>query len=623
MIRKVTTFATLKTPTNFIMKLIPFIILITIFSVAGHAQETPQRQNLDSIVINSSRIDLPFKENSRTISIITRADIKNSASTNVADLLQQVAGVDVRRRGADGTQADLYIRGGSFDQTLLLIDGMKMEDAQTGHHTLNMALPLEVIERIEVIKGPAARVFGQNAFTGAINIVTKKQTDDMVSLGVQAGSFGQKNADVTVGSNLENSSHIIHVSRHLSDGYRYNTDYDNQSYFVKSIFNKNKLPISFIANYQERKFGANGFYASPAAKDQYEETQTSLVGFSTEIKTEKFTWKPRLYWRRNQDMYVFIRDNPSVYRNLHQTNKIGMEVNASYQSKLGITGFGMDLSQTYIASNNLGNHDRFTTNLFLEHRFSLLNDALSITPGIAVSYFSDFKFHAFPGVDIGYHLSDNLQLYGNIGYTYRVPTYTDLYYSSPTELGNENLDPEEAISEELGVKFNHKGFRIAAAFFNRDSKKLIDYVKTDLADPWQATNIAELNTMGFEINTNYAFFMANFTQNIGINYTFLEEDLKDVSANFSRYSVNSLKHQFVATIRSQFFKNLSQSIVYRYAERTVGESYNVYDASLNYQLKAFEFSITANNIFQADYTETNLVPAPKGLVLFGLKYRFN
>jgi len=604
------------------MKLFPFIILLLIFSFKGNAQESPQ-QALDSVVITSSRIDLPFKENSRTITIITSADIKNSATTNVADLLQQVAGVDVRRRGADGTQADLYIRGGSFDQTLLLIDGMKLEDAQTGHHTLNMALPLEVIERIEVIKGPAARVFGQNAFTGAINIVTKKQTDDMVAVGVQAGSYGQKNADITVGSNLENSSHIIHVSRNLSDGYRYNTDYDNQSYFVKSVFNKNKLPITFTGNYQERKFGANGFYATPADIDQYEETQTSLVGFSTEIQTEKFTWKPRLYWRRNQDMYVFIRDNPSVYRNLHQTNKIAAEVNASYKSALGITGFGVDLSQTYIASNNLGNHNRFATNLFLEHRFTFLNDALSITPGVAVSYFSDFKFHAFPGVDLGYQLSNNFQIYGNIGYTYRVPTYTDLYYTSPSELGDENLDPEEAISEEFGVKFNHNGLRISAAFFNRDSKNLIDFVKENDSDPWQATNLFELNTKGFEVNTNYAFFMANFTQNIGVNYTFIEDDLKDVSSNFSRYSINSLKHQFVATFRSQFFKNLSQSIVYRYAERTIGDSYNVYDARINYEFNAFQFSVTANNIFQADYTETNLVPAVKGLVLFGLTYTFN
>ncbi|MFD2551331.1 TonB-dependent receptor plug domain-containing protein [Bizionia sediminis] len=603
------------------MKLLPLGLLLLVTIKTSLAQESPQ-QALDSVVITSSRIDLPFKENSRTISIITSTDIKNSATTNVADLLQQVAGVDVRRRGADGSQADLYIRGGSFDQTLLLIDGMKLDDAQTGHHTLNMALPLEVIERIEIIKGPAARVFGQNAFTGAINIVTKKDMNTGLTLQAEGGSYGQKNAAITVGSNFENSSHIIHVSKNTSDGYRYNTDFDNQSYFIKSILNKNSLPISFIANYQERKFGANGFYASPAAKDQYEETQTSLVGFSTEIKSGKLTWKPRLYWRRNQDMYVFIRNNPDVYRNLHQTNKISAEVNASYQSGLGITGFGLDVSQTYIASNNLGNHNRFTTNLFLEHRFSLLNDALSITPGVAVSYFSDFKFHAFPGVDIGYQVTDNFQLYGNIGYTYRIPTYTDLYYTSPTELGNEQLDPEEAISEEIGVKFTYKGFRFSGAFFNRDSKKLIDYVKNDLASPWQATNIAELNTMGFEAQTDYSFFMANFTQKMSLGYTFLEDDLKEVSSNFSRYSVNSLKHQFVATFRSQFFKNISHSIVYRYAQRTIGDSYNVYDASLNYEFKNFNFSVTANNIFQADYTETNLVPAVKGLVLFGLTYQF-
>jgi len=153
-------------------KKINFILVLCI-SIQSFSQD--KVQELDSIVINSSRISLPFKKNSRTITIIKAKDIKNSAATNVADLLQQVTGVDIRRRGTGGGQSDLYIRGGGFDQTLLLIDGIKMDDAQTGHHTMNAALPIEVIERIEIIKGPAARIFGQNAFTGAINIVTKKR----------------------------------------------------------------------------------------------------------------------------------------------------------------------------------------------------------------------------------------------------------------------------------------------------------------------------------------------------------------------------------------------------------------------------------------------------------------
>ncbi|MBT4413344.1 MAG: TonB-dependent receptor, partial [Polaribacter sp.] len=196
------------------------ILSFALMQMTLFAQENKKVQKLDTILIKSTRIDLPFKENSRTINVVTSAAIKNSAATNVADLLQQVAGVDIRRRGTAGSQSDLYIRGGGFDQTLLLIDGIKMDDAQTGHHTMNAALPLEVIERIEIIKGPAARVFGQNAYTGAINIVTKKKLSNKVSINLEAGSFGQLNYSATVGKEYENTSIIAHAGSLNSDGYR-------------------------------------------------------------------------------------------------------------------------------------------------------------------------------------------------------------------------------------------------------------------------------------------------------------------------------------------------------------------------------------------------------------------
>lgn len=141
---------------------------------------------------------------------------------------------------------------------------------------------------------------------------------------------------------MSTSSHLVNYSRSLSDGYRYNTDYDNQQYFVKSIFNKTGLPVEMIATYTDRKFGSNGFYASPAAIDQYEETQASLLGISTMIQEENLMIKPQVYWRRNQDEYVYLRHNPSAYRNLHISNKVGVELNASFTSSIGVTGFGVD-----------------------------------------------------------------------------------------------------------------------------------------------------------------------------------------------------------------------------------------------------------------------------------------
>ncbi len=597
----------------------------TLFLVATSsiiAQQTQTRQELDTVLIKSTRIDVPFKENARTIQIITADIIKKSAATNVAELLQQVAGVDIRRRGTAGSQADLYIRGGGFDQTLLLIDGIKMDDAQTGHHTLNATLPIEVIERIEIVKGPAARIFGQNAFTGAINIVTKKKLNSTVSANIEAGSFGQLNGSVTFGKETENTTIIAHIGTLTSDGYRTNSDYENYNYFFKGTFNKQKQPINVIATFFDRKFGAQNFYTPPSfGLNEYEETQNSLLGISTTFQSEKFKITPRLYWRRGQDIFLLQRDNPSFYRNLHITNKVGAEANASYTSSLGITGFGLDISRVSISSNNLGDRNRTMVNLFLEHRFKTGN--FDITPGVAVTYFSDFKFHAFPGLDIGYKVSDNLRAYGNIGYTYRIPTYTDLYYNDSSTTGNPNLKPEEALAQELGLKYNTNNFYATVSVFNRDADNLIDFIRPNTtATKFEATNIAEVNTKGFEFDANYTFKIKDYNQSLAVGYTFLEDNIKDQDRDLSRYRLNTLKHHFTTRLRTQLFKNVSQNIIYKHAERTDGQSYNVWDASIIFNFNKFDFTVTANNIFNAEFIETGFVPMPESNVLFGLRYSF-
>ncbi len=601
-----------------------FLVAIVFCSVLVNAQESkPKPDSLQEVVVTSSRIDLPFKENSRTIQIIMAIDIKKLGVTNVADALQQIAGIDVRRQGVNGMQADLYIRGGGFDQTLLLIDGIKVDDPQTGHHTLNLALPIEVIKRIEVIKGPAARIFGQNAFTGAVNIVTKDVDENAVVAKIQGGSFGQFIAEATGTVSLKESSHIVHFSKNFSEGYRHNTDFDNTNYVLKSQFNKNKLPINLLTAYAERKFGANGFYGIPTATEQYEATQASLVGLSTVIKSGNFTWKPSVYWRRNQDEYHYIRSNPSIYRNLHITNKFAAELNGSYESKVGITGFGLEMAKYYISSNRLGDNSREMASVFLEHRFRFLDKKFDVTPGIAVSYFSDFDSKAFPGLDLGYQISSNFRVYGNLGYTYRVPTYTDLYYIGPQAVGNENLQPEEALAEEIGMKWLTTRFDFTFAAFNRDANDLIDYVRLTASDVvYTPQNIQDVNTKGFETQVDFRFAFHSLPQKIKLGYTFIEDNVKQSNAAYSRYAINSLKHQFIGNYAMEWFKNFSNSIGYRYVERTSGVSYNIWDVSACYQLQALEFSVYANNIFNTDYIEAGMVPMPKGNILFGMKYLF-
>ena len=577
-----------------------------------------QVQSLDSVTIESTRIDLPFKENSRTISIITAEVIEDSPATNLAELLQQEAGIDIRRQGIYGMQADLYIRGGSFDQTLLLIDGIKVEDPQTGHHTLNIALPLEVIKRIEIIKGPAARIFGQNAFTGAINIVTKTNGDLKNNVGFQLGSYNQQHATATLGKSLDNASVMGHASINSSEGYRYNTDFQNQNYFLKSSFNTKTTPIDVIATFSERKFGGNQFYAIDA-KEQYEETQSSLVGISTIIKRGDLKISPQLYWKRNQDMYLYIRNNPSVYRNLHISNKVGIQINSSYSSSIGVTGFGIDVAKVKMNSNRLGNRERWMGNFFLEHRFSLLDNKLDVTPGVAINYFSEFDFNAFPGIDLGYRINDSFRVYANAGYTYRVPTYNDLYYVGRQDIGNENLVPERAISEEIGLKYFGDKLTASVAFFNRDSDNLIDYTKENEDDKWQSNNLKRLNSNGIEAQLSSPFKLGQYTQSLSLGYTYLNEDLGTVKSNFSKYVINSLNQHLTANIKTQFSKNFSQSVVYKFADRANGENYSVVDVQLKLMINTLELTLTGNNIFNASYIETGIVPMPKGNVLVGLR----
>ena len=580
---------------------------------------------LKEVVLSSNRLEIPLSQNSKTVQVITANQIRQSGVTHVVDLLQQIAGVDIKRRGAGATQADLNIRGGTFDQTLLLIDGIKLDDGQTGHHTLNFLPPPKMIERIEIIKGPGSRAYGQNAFTGAINIITKKVTPKTMTLDLQKGNYDQTNGSIFLGNTSEKTSVLGFVSRNTSDGYRYNTDYDQNQFFIKSSFNRHKTPLEFIASYSGRKFGSNGFYATPSARDQYEETQASLISLSQRYTKGSWIFKHKLYWRRGQDMYEYIRNKPEIYRNLHVTNKLGTAFDSSLVSDWGLTGMGVDISRVSIRSNNLGDRSRTMMNFFMEHRFYLFNKSVDITPGLVANYFSDFGSHSFPGIDIGWQISPKLRLYANSGATFRIPTFTDLYYSDRTTSGNANLKPEEATSSEVGVRFFSPKVSFSFTFFSRKAKNLIDYVKNAKDDniPFKAENIQQINTSGIDFELTHRIKINSLIHEFKISYSYLENNLKNDGYNFSRYSINNdLKNHYVFNYQLPIHKDFNAYLVYKYVERISGDSYSVVDVSAQWRISRWQVSLYFNNIFNTEYWESNLVPMPKGNGLLGLSYSF-
>jgi len=585
-----------------------------IFLLGFQFHITAQETVLDEVVVSSPRIELSTNQQSRSVTTLTAEEIKKSGATTLIDALTDVAGIELRSRGAQDVQSDIYIRGGGFDQVLLLIDGIKVDNPQTGHHTLNAIIPIEMIERVEILKGAAGRVYGQNAFSGAINIVTKKSSAEDLKVTFSGGSFDYQKAALFAVDQHESSSHTLYAETISSEGYRYNTDYNNHNYLWKSSWETNQEPIELLASFNNRRFGANGFYASPTFTDQHEATQSSLLGLTTSINGD---WhiKPKLYWKRGQDEFILFKNDPSIYRNMHITNKIGGEVNASKKHALGTTGIGFELAYVSIQSNNLGEHARTLAHGYLEHRF--VSSRWDVTPGFSVSHYNDQDTFFYPGIDIGFQINGGSRLFFNSGYTYRIPTYTDLYYNDPTTLGNESLLPENALSTELGFRHRQNNWKLSISLFQRDAKNYIDYVVLAGEERWQATNIDQILSQGGEVDV-----VVNISRHkFAMGYAYLNDDVDSISSKLSRYAINSRKHHLSTRWTISWNSFITSSVSYRYAEQDSGYHFNVVDANMAVAKGRVKFSLSAHNILNAAYTEQNLVPMPKGHVLLSLQYQ--
>lgn len=619
-------------------KAIPFLVALCLSAAYAEAQQDTTNNNLNEVMVRENRLKLPFSKQNRNIWIIDNQQIKNLPSRSISELLSYVAGVDVRQRGPGGVQADISIDGGTFDETLVLINGVKVSDPQTGHNMMNLPISMDDIDHIEVLRGSASRIYGLNALTGAINIVTKSVTSTGISANVFTGSSFKKNESGDLYGNygiratgtlaLKESSHMFSVGQEAGNGYRHNTAFDNQKVFYQGKVNVGKTDqLDLTGGYTHNNYGANGYYSAPGDIEAEETVNTAIaaIAYKTQL-TSFWTLLPRLSYRNNVDDYLYIKQTPDKFHNHHVTQVISAELNNTFDTGIGEFGLGLEGRKEKINSSNLGKRNRDNLGTYAEYKFDMV-DHLLVNVGTYVNYNSDFGWQALPGIDAGYTFLGNWKVFANVGTGERLPTYTDLYYKGPTNIGNDQLRPEKSRYAEGGLKYNSNHFVLNASVFKRRITDFIDWVKNVTTDPWQPKNFSQLNTMGYTLSADYnigvmqnsSFFNS---MRFGLAYTNLDPKVKTTipMATISRYAVESLKNQLTGTVNTDFLKVMSVTLTARYCERISYKDYTIIDARVAYKLKKSSIYFDALNIFDVNYIEAGAVPMPGVWASLGYKF---
>ncbi|RAJ80279.1 iron complex outermembrane receptor protein [Chitinophaga dinghuensis] len=619
-----------------------FFMLLTCMASSAAAQQQPDTtgkiRSLDEVIVQENRLSAPLKQSNRNITIISRRQIDAMAAVSINEVLAFVPGLDVRQRGPGGVQADIGLDGGTFDQTLVLVNGIKITDPQTGHNIMNLPVSLNDVDHIEVLRGAAARIYGINALNGAINIITRKAAASGAEVNGNLGSSFHRDDNnklynsYSLGASgavvKDKSNQSLSASMNAGNGYRYNTAYQNTKALYQGDFRMNRdNSVSVLAGYVDNQYGANAYYAAPGDIESKEYVKTALAAVSSSHKiTSNWLMTPRISYRFAEDDYRYIKTTIAKARNLHNTNIVDAELNNTFDTKIGLFGAGVEARYEHINSSNLGNHERTNLGAFAEYK-TRGDKRLNFSLGGYLNYNTMYGWQFFPGADVGFNITPDLKVYATAGTAQRLPTYTDLYYKSASIIGNDQLGPEKAVYTELGIRKYAGKFNFAASGFYRQISDFIDYVKDSLPQPWQPQNFQRADTKGLTGSVGYNTILQEkgFFNSLGLNvgYNYLSPDFKgdDTHNKISRYVIESLRHQFIAGARTNIAGHFSVSANMRYCKRINYKDYTLIDARIAYHQPRFKIYADATNLLDVTYIEAGAVPMPGRWMTLGASFK--
>ena len=570
-----------------------------------------QQLSLQEVLVVSHKAEVN-SEAYRLITQVSQAEIEALPIQTVADILQYLPGVDVRTRGANGAQADISMRGGTFDQVLVLLNGVPLSDFHTGHYALNIPVSTEMIERVEVLQGTSANLHG--AFSGAINIVTKttppqpspQGREHDLALKLTAGMNGLVNPEVAASIQKDEALFNLSAEYSRAEGYyaprpteKEATACRNSDFQLANIYFQTRwrgLDVQAGAQWKDAGLGMGYGFGS---QDQFDATRTAFASGRYEHRWGAWRLDAQAAYRANYDRYEWHRDQ-RLYGNFHFAQTASAALSAHYASKIGTTSFGVSVRNENMHSTNLGDTinpdgqvpnvadfpladvrvldlikggNRFHTNYYAEQTFYYAG--LSASIGINGTYNTQFGHHLGGGANIGYEFKKAGTIYVNANRSLRMPTFTDLYYNAGNQLGNRNLKPEEAWLLSVGYKGNLSSLpcgegrggviSFSADWYYRWGKNIIDwvYVPTDTKRPFHAENQQQVNATGLELSLAYRLNEWLRCVSVDYAYTYLDLDLKEAGSRYLDY----LSHKLAIHLEHGIYKGLGASWTVRFQKR--------------------------------------------------------
>lgn len=612
----------------------------------------PTETELEEVTVTASRLTTPINKIARQVTVISQKEIASAPIRSLQDLLVYSAGVDVQQRGGHGVQADISIRGGSFDQNAVLLNGVNLSNAETGHLSYDIPINLSDIERIEIIHGSSGLIYGSAAFSGGINIITKKDAHERLYAQITYGEHKSHTVESRATFATSNSTHSISIGHKGSAGYTDNTDYQilnilGQSNFFFGEHNKLHLNIGF----NDKEYGANAFY-SPKGPKQYEETDNFVASLKGEFGNNKLRIVPILYWNRTHDEYHWVR---GTALNHHRADNMGANLIFSYRSLLGTTSLGGELRREDILSNRLGEavtkdhgkYNKYATrtnaSISLEHSF-MLGHRFSASVGALLNHNTQRKgkYEFLPSLSATYRPSNNWAISAAWSQSVRIPTFIDLYYVGPAQQGNSNIQAERSQSLEFTTKYRTDAFDAYVTGFALWGKDIIDWVKLNPTDAkYQSHNIGYLNTYGVEAGVRIK--LGGLVPELGrgsqlrLDYARMTQK-HDSQSLSSLYVMRYLRDKFTARLDLALSRNITSSWSLRWQKR-MGEFQSGVDASNNpiysnypsfatldtrfdYQHSPkLGFSLNLNNLTNTQYFDFAAVHQPGFWASIGLTYK--